>query len=319
MEYQTMRGIPVGIERAADRKGRRLALAAVLISGPFLSVLPADTVFLKDGTQILDCKVTEETPTSVSVRTPVGDMVVPRSQVQRIQRNKSNYDKYQEGLSALREGDVNGLFKLATWCRTAEGLRKESDDLLARVISLKENHAEARRLLGHLKRGADWIVPPPLSIRLKTAGGKEGDLHTNLALFVKMRRDGRLVDDPDAKSTGGDPLDSCTMDATVILSRKAAGTFYGVSVGQATLGATVRLQARSDWIGKTLIKAAAEGQVPAASANSELAVKNALGSSSLILHRFLDQLIELRLKKLEERYRKQERDKKTGATAGPAA
>jgi len=317
MEYQTMRGIPVAIDPGADRLRRRLALAAALIAGPFLSCLRADTIFLKDGTQILDCKVTEESPTSVSARTPVGDMVVPKSKVQRIVRTRSNYDKYQEQLSALREGDVNGLFKLATWCRTTEGLRKESDELLAKVIELKENHPEARRLLGHLKVGGEWIVPPPLTIRLRAGGGKEGDLHTNLGLFLKTRRDVRMADDPDAKSPGGDVLDTCAVDATVIITRKAAGTFYGVSVGQPTLGATVRLQAQSEWIGKTPLKAAAEGQVPAASGNSQLAVQNALGSSSLILHRFLDQLTQLRLKKLEERYRK-DGGRKTGE-GGPAA
>jgi hypothetical protein len=54
--------------------GHRFALAAVLLGGSLsaLSPLPADTVFLKNGTQILDCKVTSETPTQVSVRTPVG-------------------------------------------------------------------------------------------------------------------------------------------------------------------------------------------------------------------------------------------------------
>jgi hypothetical protein len=285
-----------------------LALVALL-----LSPLPADTVFLKDGTQILDCKVTQETATQVHVDTPVGKMVVPKTEVFRILKVKTAHDNYDEQLAKLREGDVNGLYKLAVWCRTS-GLRKESDELLARVISLKDDHPEARRLLGHLKLGGEWVVPPPLTIRFKASGANAGDIRKALDLFLEMRRDVRLASDSTAKTEGGAALDTCNLDASLIIVRKAAGTFYGMQVGEPTFGASVRLEAKASWIPKSPpMKTAAEGQVPGNGGNAGLAVGNAFGSSSAVLHRFFDGLSDARGKKIREAFAKEEREKKKGA------
>ncbi len=296
----------------------RIFIAALAQCGILsLSPLRADTVFLKNGTQILDCQVKEETAAQISLRTPVGDMVVPRTEIYRIQRVKSVYDRYAEELGRIREGDFNGLFKLASWCRTASGLRKESDELLARVISLKEDHAGARRMLGHVKLGGKWVVPSPLAIRLNVSGGNAKDLRASLGLFLKTRQDVRLASGSESKPDPGDPLDRCTLDVTAIFSQKAASTFYGMSVGQPTLGATVRLQAQSSWLGKTPLKAAAEGQVPASGGTPSVAIQNAIGGCSTVLHKFLDKLTELRCKKIEEAFRKDEREKKDQTATNP--
>jgi hypothetical protein len=296
------------------------ALGACLLATVFLggSSLRADTIFLRDGNQIVDCKVTKETDSQVHVRTPVGDMVVPRTEVFRIQRTKSVYDQYTEQLAAIKESDAGGLLKLAMWCRSMNGLRKESDELLARVIGLNENQAQARRLLGHVKLGGEWVAPPPLSLRLKSNGRSAGAIQKDLALFLETRKDVRIA--PEAGKAGaGDSTDVASLEATLIITRKAAGTFFGTTVGQPTVGATVRLQASAPWLGKTPLKSAAEGQVPAANgADEDLAVQNALGSSSVILHRFFDQLTELRLKKLEEEFRKKERDRAREAAGSKA-
>ena len=114
--------------------------ACVLLAA---SSVRADTIFLKDGTQILDCKVKEETATHVYLQTPVGDMGVPQSQIYRIVRTRTNHDTYKEQLASIRGGDVNGLFKLAQWCRSSSGLRKESDELTE--LRLKKIEEEFRK------------------------------------------------------------------------------------------------------------------------------------------------------------------------------
>jgi hypothetical protein len=283
--------------------------------------LRADTVFLKDGTQIIDCQVTKETDTHVYLRTPVGDMGVPRTEIHRILRVKTAYDKCAEQLASIREGDHNALYKLALWCRATEGLRKESDDLLEKVVSLKEDHAEARRLLCHVKLGGKWVVPEPLSLQLKVSGQNTDDVRKNLDLFLKMRRGVRLAPEPKSRkgseAEGINPLDACTLDVSVTISRKAASKFYGVAIGQATLGATVRLEARSPWLGKTQVKTAADGLAPGKAGDVSLAVKNALSGGGGSLHRFLDQLIALRLKKIEEEFREKAAEEKKAGKASP--
>jgi hypothetical protein len=298
--------------RTFHSRFRAMVLAASCAAA--ISPLEADTVFLKDGTQIPDCKVKSESDTHVSVTTPGGDMVVPKTEVFKILRTKTVQDTYQAQRTAIRDGDVNGLYKLALWCRSANGLRKESDDLLAEVIALKANHAEARRLLGQVKLGGEWVTPKPLSIRLKTSGAEGPDLRSALDLLLKTRKDMQLASDSGPAAEGSDTLDACNMDSSVIITRKAPGTFFGTVVGEPTYGATVRLQAKSPWIGSTLLKVNADGQVPGKGGNSGLAVHNAFGTSGAFIHRFLDQLTDLRLKKIEEDFQKKKRETKASAT-----
>ncbi len=304
--------------KPATTSGRRyhkpgLPMAALLVACcvAAASTLRADTVFLKDGTYILNCQVTAETDTTVSVRTPMGDMVVPRAEIYRILKQKSAYDVYTEQLSRIREGDINGLFKLAQWCRNTNGLHKESEELLAKIISLNENHLGARRLLGHVKVQGGWMVPPPLSIQLQVGSTVSvGDIRAKLVEFLKERKDMLVASDP----ASGGPLDSCTLKVSVAITRKAAGKFYGMTSSQGALGATVGLRAVSPWIGNTPMKTAVDGQVPSsAGTNMGLAVQNALGTNGIILHKFLDQLIQLRAKKIQEELRKKEKESKKKA------
>jgi hypothetical protein len=259
--------------------------------------------------------VKEETDTHVFLQTPVGDMGVPRTEISRIQRTRTIQDTYKEQLASIREGDVNGLFKLALWCRSANGLRKESDELLAQVISLKKDHAEARRMLGHVKLGSEWKAPSPLSIQLKVSGANASELRQCLDLFLKTRQDVRLAPESKSKPDAGDPLGSCTLQASVSIVRKAPTRFYGQPLGKPTVGATVRLQAQSSWVGKTALKTTADGQLPEDASGASVAIQNAFGTSSTSLHKFLDQLTALRSKKIEEEFQKKPLAKARKTTA----
>ena len=303
------------VERLDRRFGLPLTVLILACSVLAVSPLSADTVFLKDGTQILDCQVTSETDTIVYLRTPAGDMGVPRTQIYRIQRVKTVYDTYKDQLAGIREGDANGYFKLALWCRNVGGLRKESDELLAKVISLVGNNTRARRMLGHVKLGREWVVPEPLSIELRVDTVHANDLRMQLDLLLKTRKDVRLAPEsaskpgPASKSDGGAGIDKCTFEASVIVTRKAGSRLYGRTMGHATFAATVSLQARSPWIGRTALKTALDGQIPGDGSDTALGIKNAMGRSSAQLHRFLDKLTERRTQLLEVELRKKAREK----------
>lgn len=260
--------------------------------------LRADTVFLKDGSQILDCKILSESEASVSVRTPSGDMVVPRSQVFRIQKVKTVYDRFEEQRSRLAANDVAGFFKLAQWCRGTDGLRQEGDELLLKILELKPDHAATRRLLGHVQVDGKWVVPAPLEIELKTSTGTAADrkaLREQFALFLRSRRDVRLL----PEGTAADPRLGCVTSLAVTLSQGGAPTFYGKKLGAPQLGASVLLQSRSSWIGKSPLKTSVSGQVPSGVANAaSQGIKNALGSGGQTLHKYLDQLLQLRAQAL---------------------
>ncbi len=269
-------------------------------------VARADTIFLKDGTQILDCKVTGETETRVSVRTPSGDMVVPRSAIHRMVKQRTVHDEFAERLARTHPRDINGLFKLATWARNVDGLRSESNELLAGIIASKKNHTGARRMLGHIRVRGEWMVPPPLSVRLvveQATGVTPGDLRAKVAHFLESRPDVQVTgggDETPDSAGAGESLDACTLSITATASRKAAGTFYGMKIGRPSFAASVNLEARSPWVGRTALKTSVTGMVPVGSGGTmALGVQNALGSNSTTLHRFLDRLIALRATKLE--------------------
>lgn len=262
------------------------------------SVAQADTILLKDGSSILDCKVVQESETSISLQTPVGIMVVPRSQITSIQRIRTPLDEYKEQLSRIAEKDAAGLFKLALWCRGDTGLRKEADNLLNRVVDLDPDHSAARRLLGHIHAGGKWIVPQPLLIQLKIAEslGKNGPaLREQLSTFLLSRKDVRLA--PEGKVV--DLRSGCRFTAAATISHKAGPSFYGKEQGAGQLTIAVALQSDAPWIGRTPLKTSVSGQMPSAAADATAqGLKNAIGGGSPTLHKYLDDLIQLRAKAL---------------------
>jgi len=301
---------------------RRLALFALGLVVLVPIAGSADTIYLKDGTQILECKVTSETAAAVSVRTKVGDMVVPREKIQLIQRTKTVHDTFAEERTRVRDDDVKGLYRLASWCRSTGELREESDQLLTRVLELNENHAGAHQMLGHVRASDGWIVPPPLAVQVRTSGvnGKAAtDFSQQLELFLRTRPDVRLVSALDRI----DPLDACTMSVAVAVGRKAGTSFYGEKIGRDSVAASLTFQVASPWAGKYPPKVLVAGEVPAGAIDrSAIAIQNALGTNGLSLHKFFDNVIALRAKNIALALRekakadaKEARDAKKGANA----
>ena len=116
----------------------------------------ADTVHLKDGGLILECRILREDTEKVYLRTPGGSMGVPKAVIGSIEKAKSLFDTYDEKLARVPKDDFKGFFALAQWCRQAAGLRQEMYGLLEKVVELKKDHTEARRMLGHARIDGQW-------------------------------------------------------------------------------------------------------------------------------------------------------------------
>lgn len=66
-------------------------------------------------------------------------------------------EQYQKRLGQAPEGDTKAKVELAAWC-LASGLKAEGEDLYRAVLEKEPDHAAARKALGYVKEGAEWIT-----------------------------------------------------------------------------------------------------------------------------------------------------------------
>lgn len=116
----------------------------------------ADTVVLKDG-QKFEGVVTKAGET-VEVKLDVGTISFPASEVAKIIKSDTPVHTFERRLAAIRSGDVAALMKLAEWAR-ANGLSNRAYSTYRRVLTIDEDHAGARRALGHVRKAGVWVDP----------------------------------------------------------------------------------------------------------------------------------------------------------------
>ncbi len=133
---------------------RRFAL--ILTGLLFAAAARADVVHLKNGKSI-EGKVTVEGD-KVTVQIPFGSVSFPKSKVLRIERKESSIDVYEQKLAALKKGDAAGRLELAAWCRK-QGLRARGETLLREVLEFDPENTAARKLMGYVKHGGEWVTP----------------------------------------------------------------------------------------------------------------------------------------------------------------
>ena len=281
-----------------SRRVAVLLIATLSIAGlSRLSVsLRADTIHLTDGTHIADCQITRTTDTMVFLRSPAGDMGVPVSKIERIERERTPYDDFRDKLARLKPDDIRGMYRLANLCRYQEGLRKESDELAAKIFELDSDHTGARKLLGHIPVGDRWYVPRPLSVQLNVQsarGTTPEELASVVSTFLASRKDVKVV----ASLEGVKPLDAVVLDLSVDVSQQAGTVFYGRQIAEGFLGANVGLRARSEWAGKRAPTTSIAGEYPRTAANAaSIATKTAISRNHASLHRFIDEVLATRAK-----------------------
>ena len=104
-----------------SRQPRRHLLWLVLILALLpLSPLPADTIFKKDGREVVG-KIIAEEESRVMIEVQMGKMTakiwVPRKEISRIERGATPTDEFEERLSKIQPHDVPAYEKLADWAK----------------------------------------------------------------------------------------------------------------------------------------------------------------------------------------------------------
>ena len=278
------------------------AFTASICSRP----ISADTLILKTGGKIENCRLVSQDETSVRLRTAsVGPMTVPRDKVHSLQRAQSVFDKYDAALARLEEKDVVNMYRLALSCRRYGGLRKESDALLRKILAIDPDHRDVRRFLGYLWVGSKWRRVKPLVIYYDMPAEETQEhgiaevFSQQLSVFLQARSDVELRLGQRTKKSSG----SCVLQTRLQTTRGRASTFYGQRIREATIRSTIGMAAAEDWVGKPLALVL-DGEAPVGIPDAQsVSISDAMMRNSHQIHGFLDQLVERRLAATEERLR----------------
>ncbi len=130
-------------------------LAAGILLALLGSLALADVVVLKDGRRI-EGKVVRKTETEIVVETAVGEMKFPRSEVKEIIEKKTRDEEYEERLEACESAE--DFYQLGRWCQRNR-LKRRAEKLFRRAIEKDPDHAGARKELGFVRHGDDWVTP----------------------------------------------------------------------------------------------------------------------------------------------------------------
>ena len=134
---------------------RLVAAAVVLMAG----VVLADVIQLNDGRK-LEGEIARETPESIFLKTPNGEVELFRSQIKEIEKKPLPAQVYAMKAASLAPDDAEGHYRLALWCGE-HGLLQERREELRKTIELAPDHAPARQALGYVRRGDRWVKEKP--------------------------------------------------------------------------------------------------------------------------------------------------------------
>jgi hypothetical protein len=127
-----------------------VAFCLTLISSQAL----ADRVVLLDGA-VIEGKATRH-GRKVLVVLGSGQISLDAAIVVRIEKARSDVDRYEELRAKLAPKDVRGALTLANYCRDHD-MRAREQELLKHVLEIDENHAEARARLGFVRGQHGWV------------------------------------------------------------------------------------------------------------------------------------------------------------------
>ena len=147
-----------------------------------VAALPAaaqDVVHLKGGGELVG-PVTDGL-LEVLVATNAGEVRIPWSRIERIDRGSYVRSLYEERSAGIAKDDAGARFLLALWCRR-QGLADAMEAELQKVLEIEPDHAGARAALGFERVDEKWVA---------------GDQLVAAKGFVK--RDGRWILEEEAR------------------------------------------------------------------------------------------------------------------------
>ena len=289
-------------DRGRGREWVSIAFAACLAlfpSGPSRS----DTVFLKSGGTIPECRILRDEADTVHLRTPGGYMGVPKSEIARIEKGRSVFDELDERQKKLNPKDTKGHFDLAVWCLEKAGLRQEAETVLQKVIEIDANHAAARKLLRyHLdKESKEWKQLPALTIEVRVVAAKpiaeeiERTVLEQLDIVLRTRSDIVLGTGPSPSATS---IDRCVLEVKVQAGQTDTARFYGQFIRGPATHAVLDWTPQTKWLPQSTVAARGlhfVGEIPGKQNSYSLPVVDAINRGHKQIHNFFDQLHAARL------------------------
>jgi hypothetical protein len=115
----------------------------------------ADVLYLKTGGR-LEGVLTQETRASLTLDLGMGQVSVPRESVLRVEHKESALSEYRSRLTRIAPGDVQAEVELARFA-AERGLRAESRQMWARILSTNPTHVEAHLALGHVLLDGNYV------------------------------------------------------------------------------------------------------------------------------------------------------------------
>jgi hypothetical protein len=92
----------------------------------------------------------------IVVLMPAGEVTVPRSMVERIEKSKSVVEEYEEKEDGIDQADAGAWVKLGLWCR-AKNLPVREREAFEKAIEIDPDHEIARKHLGYEKVDGVWL------------------------------------------------------------------------------------------------------------------------------------------------------------------
>ncbi|MFH1421308.1 MAG: DUF1570 domain-containing protein [Planctomycetota bacterium] len=131
-----------------------LFLLIILLVIAASSVSLAETIYMKNGRKI-EGQVIKETMDKLIVKTKFGEVELDKMEIDRIDREKSPVELYEE--KAKKCGTADEHYKLAVWCKE-NSLEREMNKEFEKVIELSPDHENARKELGYQKHEGKWLT-----------------------------------------------------------------------------------------------------------------------------------------------------------------
>lgn len=104
--------------------------------------------------------------------------------------------QYQKRLAKLKPDDPKALAELAAWCLSS-GLKGDGEGLYRKLLEKDPEHAAARKALGFVKVGTEWLTHPEkkhreekIKLEAEAAKVQEGDAAALLKLAERSRKAG---------------------------------------------------------------------------------------------------------------------------------
>lgn len=138
-------------ERHSCRNAVRLGLLVLCIAGN----ATADILHLTNGGK-LEGRITKE-KNGYRIVTGTTESLVPFDRVSRLEKKSLPEEEYLERLSEVGDDDVMGHYVLGLWCKESR-LREKATMHFQTVLRLEPDHEGARRALGFIQDGKEWVT-----------------------------------------------------------------------------------------------------------------------------------------------------------------